>query len=100
MSLSRFYIPHEAWNPESLVIAGDEAHHCREVMRLGEGEKLVVFNGQGVEAMARIRSSSKHEVALDTLGVTKSERLPVQLTLAQAVIKGKAMERVLRRLVP
>ncbi len=97
MSLSRFYIHQEDWDTGSLVLTGDEAHHCREVMRLGEGDKLVAFNGQGSEAMARIHSANKTRIELETLTVSKSSRLPITLTLAQAVIKGKQMDLILQK---
>ena len=97
MSLSRFYISPEEWNPYSLVLTGDEAYHCREVMRHQEGDKLLAFNGQGSEAMASVKSISKENVVLETQNVTKAEKLPASLTLAQAVLKGKNMDLVLQK---
>lgn len=88
MSLNRFYIAPETWNPEALVLTGADAHHCREVMRHSEGDKLVVFNGQGVEAMTRIESMTRDEVTLDTQNVTRAAPLPIEITLAQAVMIG------------
>lgn len=97
MSLSRFYISPEEWNPYSLVLTGDEAYHCREVMRHQEGDKLLAFNGQGSEAMASVKSISKENIVLETQNVTKAEKLPASLTLAQAVLKGKNMDLVLQK---
>lgn len=97
MSLSRFYIPREHWKLDSLALAGDEARHCREVMRHGVGDKLVVFNGHGSEAMATVRHLDKDRVGLETHSVSKARRPRVGLTLAQAAIKGKNMELVLQK---
>ncbi|MFT4636978.1 MAG: 16S rRNA (uracil1498-N3)-methyltransferase [Verrucomicrobiales bacterium] len=97
MSLNRYYIPLESWNLQDLALTGEEAHHCREVMRHDVGDKLVVFNGCGTEAMATVRKSGKDRIELDSKGVTKSERFPISLTLVQAVIKGKTMELILQK---
>ncbi len=97
MSLCRFHIPAADWNPQALALTGDEAHHCRDVMRHSEGDKLVVFNGQGTEATATIRTLGKDRIDLDCQTLTKSDPLPIALTLAQAVIKGKQMELILQK---
>ncbi len=97
MSINRFYIPKEDWNPYSLELTGDEAHHCRDVFRHGEGDKVILFNGAGVEATAAIRSLDKKRVQLETLNVTKAAPLPTTLTLAQGLIKGKNMDLVLQK---
>jgi hypothetical protein len=45
----RFYLAPEDWNPDSLVLAGAEAHHARDVLRLQPSVRVVVFNGRGQE---------------------------------------------------
>ena len=47
--------------------------------------------------MVSVKSVSKHKVQLETLNVTKAADLPANLTLAQAVIKGKKMDLVLQK---
>ena len=47
--------------------------------------------------MAKAREITKQEIRLDTLGVSKTAPLPIQVTLAQAVIKGKPMELILQK---
>ena len=45
--MHRFHISPAHWNPEALVLEGEEAHHCTQVVRCRAGEKIVVFNGEG-----------------------------------------------------
>ena len=52
MAKHRFYLPAPAWNLEHLVLTGEEAHHCLDVMRCREGDRVIAFNGAGAEAEA------------------------------------------------
>lgn len=97
MSTARFYIPTHQWNPEALILREEEARHCRDVLRHEVGDKLVVFNGSGVEATARIAGLEKDAIRLETQSILKANPLTVRITLAQAVIKGKAMDLVLQK---
>src|SRR2546430_745907 len=50
--MHRFYLAPENWNPDALALIGAEAHHCRNVLRLESGDKVVVFDGRGRELTA------------------------------------------------
>jgi 16S rRNA (uracil1498-N3)-methyltransferase len=94
----RFYIPSEEWNPEALVLKGAEAHHCMEVMRGSVGQKVIVFNGEGVEAGAEIlEGANKQEVPLRAHGLTRSAPLSSRLILGQAIPKGKNMDLIIQK---
>ena len=76
MAKHRFYLPAERWNPESLVLEGEEAHHCLDVMRCREGDCVVVFNGAGTEAEAEITATSRGSVTLSARIVVTTPRPP------------------------
>ena len=95
--MPRFYIPPEAWNLERLSLTGAEAHHCLDVLRLKQGDRVVVFNGRGVEVTAEIASIGKEHVALKRLHEAKSPQLPCAISLGQAVPKGKNMELIVEK---
>ncbi len=97
MSIPRFYISPPAWNIERLRLTESECHHCVSVMRLNEGDPVVVFDGMGTEVSARITGISKHEVALEPLHIQKSSPPACHITLAQAIPKGKNMELILQK---
>jgi 16S rRNA U1498 N3-methylase RsmE len=50
MTTPRFYISPLNWNLDRLALEGDEAQHCLDVLRMGVGERVVVFDGRGREA--------------------------------------------------
>jgi len=95
--MHRFYIPPEKWNLDQLALDEDETHHALDVLRLKTGERVVVFNGRGVEATAEISSIEKKSVALRRLHHAKSPQLACEITLGQAIPKGKNMDLIVQK---
>ena len=92
-----FHIPPEQWQPAALALTGDEARHCAQVMRKAVGDEIIVFNGRGDLARARITEVKKHIVRLDCL--TTEHRAPpaTRITLAAALIKADRWEWLLEK---
>lgn len=89
MAGQRFYLPPENWaNP---VLCGDEARHCRLVLRHEVGDCVTIFDGRGREARARIRQAGKESLVLEFLETTSTPPQPLRLTLGLCVLKGDAM---------
>lgn len=91
------------------MLPADEAHHLARVLRLGVGDAVFVFNGEGSEWECEIVQVNKHETELGILRkLTDAVESPLHLTLAQALIKGdkfdwvvqKATELGVTRIVP
>ncbi|SRR5579862_2168446 len=95
--MHRFYIPPEAWRLDHLSLDPGQAHHCLDVVRLKPGERVVVFNGRGAEATAEITAAGKQEVGLKHLHHSASARLPCEITLGQAVPKGRQMDLIVQK---
>lgn len=97
--MHRFYISPENWNRDALALAGSEAHHARNVLRMKGGEKLVLFNGQGREITAEIVDLTGDEIRLRKLHEAETPPLRCRIVLAQAIPKGKNMELILQKAV-
>ncbi|MEM8955417.1 MAG: 16S rRNA (uracil(1498)-N(3))-methyltransferase [Verrucomicrobiota bacterium] len=97
MSLPRFYIPPQSWNPDALILPQDEAKHALSALRLTPGERLVAFNGQGHEATAEIAAVDDKQPTLNTLNSTRTDPLPLKLVLGQAIPKGKNMDLIVQK---
>jgi 16S rRNA (uracil1498-N3)-methyltransferase len=97
--MHRFYIRPEKWNLDTLVITDSEAHHCRDVLRLGSGDKVVLFNGRGGEITAEIVSAHTAGVRLRRLHGAETPPLRCRITLGQAIPKGKNMDLIVQKAV-
>jgi 16S rRNA (uracil1498-N3)-methyltransferase len=97
--MHRFYIGPEDWNRDSLVLAGAEAHHARDVLRLQPGGRVVVFNGRGHEITAEIAKIARGEILLRKMHEARVPPLPCRITLAQAIPKGKNMDLIVQKAV-
>src|SRR5436305_7002040 len=96
--MHRFYVSPESWNPRALALSGAEAHHARDVLRMKQGEKLVLFNGQGREITAEIVDVSD-EIRLRRLHEAETPPLKCRIILGQAIPKGKNMELIVQKAV-
>jgi 16S rRNA (uracil1498-N3)-methyltransferase len=95
--MHRFHLPTELW--ESATLDPKESHHCLQVLRLAEGDRVTIFDGQGREAMATISSTAGGVVTLQTTATTTTPAPPCAITLGQAVPKGKNMDLIVQKAV-
>src|SRR5438045_9579000 len=97
--MHRFYIAPEHWSPDALVLREWEVHHARDVLRLEPGERVVVFNGRGHEITAVITKVTREEIQLRKLHQARVPPLRCEITLAQAIPKGKNMDLIVQKAV-
>jgi 16S rRNA (uracil1498-N3)-methyltransferase len=95
--MHRFYIPPQAWKPDRLVLDAAESHHALDVLRLEKGDRVTVFNGLGAEITADIAKLTKGAVELRTLQAGNHPALSCQITLGQAIPKGKNMDLIVEK---
>lgn len=94
---------------QTATLEGPEAHHLAHVLRAKPGDEVVLFDGMGHEAAARIAAigRSRVELTLETCQQISRESSP-SITLAVGLPKGdrqrwlveKAVELGVQRLVP
>ena len=96
--MHRAYLPPASWT-ENACLEGDEAKHLAQVLRVSSGDSVTVFDGLGNYAEASILSVSKQRIDL-ILGLAESKPAPLpEITLAQAIPKGKNMDWIVRKSV-
>lgn len=96
--MPRFYLPPADWT-ETPFLQGDEAKHLAQVLRIQPGKTVTVFDGLGSYAEARVLNVSKQRVDL-MLELAESDPDPLpQITLAQAIPKGKNMDWIVQKAV-
>src|SRR5437764_1194287 len=75
--------------PGPIELEGPEAHHLSTVCRSNPGDRVCLFNGDGHEYPASLRSVGKRQVNLEILGKEVSSReLGHRLEIAAPLPKG------------
>ena len=74
-----------------------ESHHAIGVLRLENGDRVTVFDGQGGEATAEIVDARSNRVTLRKISQGKNEPIRCQITLGQAIPKGKNMDLIIEK---
>ncbi|HGY09594.1 MAG TPA: 16S rRNA (uracil(1498)-N(3))-methyltransferase [Oceanithermus profundus] len=94
MRKPRVFVPRI--DPE-IVLTGREAHHLLHVLRVRPGREVVVFDGAGLEAEARVLHAGEGAVRL-AAGEPRAVRRepPFELVLYVALLKGDKLADVVR----
>ena len=95
--MHRFYVEPRQSGNDLIELNEREAHHGANVLRLKEGERVVALDGQGSELGCTIEKVSKRGVSLSVYQRHSVAPLPYQLTLVQAIPKGKMMETIVQK---
>ncbi len=90
MNLHRFYC--EIINRPVAEIAGAEARHLAQVLRLKAGDKVELFDGRGTLAAATIKNVSGKQVTLQVEDVKVFSKPNIQIILAVSVAKGERFD--------
>ncbi|MFZ0219674.1 MAG: 16S rRNA (uracil(1498)-N(3))-methyltransferase [Candidatus Aquirickettsiella sp.] len=100
MRLTRIYQP-QALNTEQKVNLSKEASgHLIRVLRMQVGDELIVFNGKAGEFHATIIDLNKNAVMVKLSEFDAINReSPLQITLAQAVLRADKMDYMLQKAV-
>ena len=98
MSLPRFHhAPIDVAPGSTLILEGSEARHATRVLRLAAGDRAVVFDGAGVAVLTEVVGGRGERLELRVLEAhTASRELPIAITVAPAVLKGDAMDALIR----
>ena len=82
-----------------MTLAGDEARHLRDVLRLVRGAEAYVFDGAGREYRCAVEECTKARVALRVLEEVQAARpeSTLDLELGVALLKGEKFELVVQK---
>jgi 16S rRNA (uracil1498-N3)-methyltransferase len=93
----RFFAPDLDPGDETVVLPRSEGEHLTRVLRLGVGDTVSVFDGRGREFLGRVAFVKRRDVRVTLVGRVEPVPEPtVPIVLAQAILKGDAMDEVVR----
>jgi 16S rRNA (uracil1498-N3)-methyltransferase len=97
--MRRFFLSTDQIDRRRAILSGADAHHARNVLRLGPGDRIEVVDGSGNQYEAQILGLEENQVRLSIVGQLRRDSEPyLELTLAQGYLKDKKMDSLIRPL--
>ena len=95
--MTRFFVTPEEMKPNFLVLTGENAQHAK-VLRLKNGEEVLVCDGQGLECLCAVSDVSAGQISL----VVKDRResaseASVKVSIYMAFPKADKLEHVIQK---
>lgn len=95
--MTRFFVEPQDMTGDSLVLTGENFQHAR-VLRLKPGERLLVCDGRGREALCAVREAGSAELILDVLEQQASQtEAAVRVSVYMAFPKADKLEHVIQK---
>ena len=95
----RCFIEAPDWAAALLPLSEEESHHVLHVLRLREGDRVEVFDGEGGGARAEIALATKRQVSVRPGPVRRAPPPALRLGLVQALPKGAKSDFLLQKAV-
>lgn len=93
----RFFIEPEEMQPDFLVLTGENAQHAK-VLRLKNGEEVLVCDGQGRECLCTVSDVSPERISLVVNHCQESDtEASVHVSVYMAFAKGEKLEHVIQK---
>jgi 16S rRNA (uracil1498-N3)-methyltransferase len=95
--MHRFYAAPEFCTGPDLLLDEREAHHALHVLRVRKGERVIVLDGAGGEFVCDVSDCHRDRIQLVVVRKNFVPPLSWQVTLLQALPKGKIIESIIQK---
>jgi 16S rRNA (uracil1498-N3)-methyltransferase len=98
--MRRFYVNQNQITEQEIRIIGPDVNHIKNVLRMKQGEEIIICNGQGKDCYCIIDRVSENEIIalVQTVKDTDTE-LGTRITLFQGLPKSDKMELIIQKAV-
>jgi 16S rRNA (uracil1498-N3)-methyltransferase len=95
--MHRFHVPPAECGEATITLAGGDAHHALHVLRLRAGDAAVVLDGAGHEYHCEVSHLTRKTIDLAVRQKKSKPRSTCEITLVQAVPKGKLFDSIVQK---
>ncbi len=96
--MPKFFVPKENINGENIIINSEDVSHITRVLRMSEGDSLLLCDGRGYDYDATIVSTSPKEILCHITNTRKSDTEPnIEVILFQGLPKASKMEYIIQK---
>ena len=100
MRIPRIFQPFPLSPSQQFDLDEDGFAHVGRVLRMGEGQQLSLFNGDGKDYLAEIVTAGKKSMTVKVLSATDNQsESPLNLHLGQVISRGDRMDFTLQKSV-
>lgn len=97
--MKRFYVDSSQINNNQIVLDGTEHNHLKNVLRLNEGESVIVVCGDEFDYWCKIVRIAKNNTLLEITNKTFNTQNPISdVTVFQALTKSENMSLIVQKL--
>ena len=98
MRVPRIYTGQALNNAIELVLEPEASHHLKRVLRMGVGDAVTLFNGEGGEYASTIAAIAQKTVTLKVIERKDNDReSPLAIHLGIAVSRGERMDWIIQK---
>ena len=99
LTMRYFFIQDPKSEGTASMIKGSDARHIKNVLRLKSGDRIGLFDGQGMDYEARITAISSRSVEVMIVrSFPSNAESPVDIIVAQGYLKERKMDGLVRQL--
>lgn len=100
IDMYRFFVDKSAVNDDIVTITGSDVNHIKNVLRMRQGEEILISDGEDREYVCTIDELSADEVVARIIDINGTAReLPIKVHLYQGLPKGDKMETVIQKMI-
>jgi len=97
MRIPRIHTP-ETLAPGEHILAGNAAHHAGTVLRMNAGDRVVLFNGDGLDYPAEILEAGRKRLTVHVESPhDPGTESPLAITLGQVMSRGDRMDYAIQK---
>ncbi len=98
--MHRFYVDKDQIQGDTIRIIGPDVNHIRNVLRMKQGDELIICNGQGKDCYCIINKMSDVEITVQKIREQETgTELKNRITLFQGLPKKDKMELIIQKAV-
>ena len=95
--MPRFFVPPSDWSAENVVLSSEESRHAAQVLRLGPGAPVEIFDGTGRVAEAVVVGVRRRLVELRVERESRITRVQPEIHLIVALVRGERFDWLLQK---
>jgi len=95
-----FFVKEEQITEENIIITGSDVNHIKNVLRMKQGEQILISNGIDKDYLCSLETIDQEEVKAKILSVDEEgTELPAKIYLFQGLPKSDKMELIIQKAV-